>query len=76
MTWADLIVCGSAVVTMNAEREIFLDGGVAVRKDLIIAVGPARDLRARWPHAPVLERPDSIVTPGLINVHQHLTGTR
>ncbi|MEV7010803.1 amidohydrolase family protein [Streptosporangium sp. NPDC051022] len=74
MTQADLIVCGSAVVTMNAEREILLDGGVAVRKDLIVAVGPARELRERWPHAPVLERPDSIVTPGLINVHQHLTG--
>jgi 5-methylthioadenosine/S-adenosylhomocysteine deaminase len=51
ITEADLIVNGGAIVTMNAERTIVSDGGIAVRDRRIIAVGKretiARDYRGQ-----------------------------
>jgi 5-methylthioadenosine/S-adenosylhomocysteine deaminase len=59
------------VVTMNAGREIFDGGYVAVGDDgRIAAVGPAGSA----PNGPFEERLDAkgmIVLPGLINLHQH-----
>ena len=36
----DLLVLGGIVVTMDGERTILPDGGIAVRDGAIVAVGP------------------------------------
>lgn len=68
------IVAHGDVVTMNERREVITDGAVAIEGSRIAAVGGARDLLARWPDADVIDATDGLVTPGLVNAHQHFTG--
>ncbi|MCG5217621.1 amidohydrolase family protein [Streptosporangium soli] len=70
----DLLITGGDVVTMNPRREVLLGGTVAVAGDTIIAAGGTRELRSRFPGTAELDATDCVVTPGLINAHQHLTG--
>ena len=70
----DLLVLGGDIVTMDARRTVLREGGVAISGTRIAAVERAADLRARWPRAPVLDARECVITPGLINAHQHLTG--
>lgn len=70
----DLLVLGGRVVTMDAERRVLHGGGVAVGGDQILAVDGAAALRARYPGTPVLDASDGVITPGLVNAHQHHTG--
>jgi 5-methylthioadenosine/S-adenosylhomocysteine deaminase len=69
-----LLVVGGDVVTMNAERHVLAGGTVAVAGTRIAAVGSTRELRAAHPDAAVLDATDCVVTPGLVNAHEHLTG--
>lgn len=71
---ADLLVAGGDVVTMNERREILVGGAVAIAGDLIVEVGSTSELRSRWPDAEIIDATDCVVTPGMINAHQHLTG--
>lgn len=73
---ADVLVRGGDVVTMDDARAILRDGAVAVRADRIAAVGPWDQLRAEHPGARVIGDAESLVTPGYVNAHQHLTGDR
>ncbi len=69
-----LLISGGDVVTMNARREVLVGGTVAVAGDRIAAVGSTSELQAAHPGAPELDASGCIVTPGLINAHQHVTG--
>lgn len=73
---ADVLVRGGDVVTMDSARTVVRDGAVAVRGDLIAAVGPWGQLRSLHPGARVIGDAKSLVTPGYVNAHQHLTGDR
>lgn len=70
----DLIISGGDVVTMNETRQVLVGGSVAVSDGLIAAVGSTRQLRAAHPDAAEIDARDCVVTPGMINAHQHLTG--
>jgi 5-methylthioadenosine/S-adenosylhomocysteine deaminase len=70
----DLIVAGGDVVTMNANRDVVVDGGIAIAGERIVEVGKAEALRRAHPGAEVLDARGCVVTPGMINAHQHLTG--
>jgi cytosine/adenosine deaminase-related metal-dependent hydrolase len=70
----DLLITGSHVVTMNAARDIILDGAVAVHGSRIVAVGKAADLRRRFAPARTIGGPRFVVTPGMVNTHIHVTG--
>jgi 5-methylthioadenosine/S-adenosylhomocysteine deaminase len=69
-----LIIRGGDVVTMSPDREVLVGGSVVVDGDVIIAVGSTSELSAAHPDAEVIEATGCVVTPGLINAHQHLTG--
>jgi 5-methylthioadenosine/S-adenosylhomocysteine deaminase len=73
---ADLLVRGGDVVTMDSLRTVMRDGAVAVRGNIIVALGPWDQMRALHPETRVIGEPDSLVTPGYVNAHQHLTGDR
>lgn len=70
----DLLVVGGRIVTMDPQRRVLHGGAVAVTGERISAVDGARVLRERWPEVPVLDARDGVVTPGLVNGHQHVTG--
>ena len=69
-----LLIGGGDVVTMNSRREVLVGGAVAIAGDRIAAVGSTSALRAAHPGATELDASGCIVTPGLINAHQHHTG--
>ena len=68
---ADLIITARYVVTMDAARRVIENGAVAIVKDRIVAVGPAADINRQFQPKLRMARPDSILTPGLINTHTH-----
>lgn len=70
----DFIIAGGDVVTMNADREIFHGGAVAVAGEHIAEVGLADELASRWPNADCINAAGCVITPGFVNAHQHFTG--
>ncbi len=70
----DLVVAGGDIVTMNPRRDVLVSGAVAVSGGRIVEVGRASELRSRWPEADVLDTTGCVVTPGMVNAHEHLTG--
>ena len=75
MGTADWVITGD-IVTMDAERAIISDGAVAVVGNQIAAVGKADDIKRQHPGAPERGSADSLVVPGFVNAHQHLTADR
>jgi 5-methylthioadenosine/S-adenosylhomocysteine deaminase len=67
----DLLITGGTVVTMDASRRVVEDGAVAVRGDIIIAVGTRAELEARFDAARHVDASGKLVLPGLINGHAH-----
>jgi len=72
---ADWIWSGRYVITMDAQRRVIQNGAVAVRADRIVGVGTKAEIDARFQPKQRLDRPDSILAPGLINTHTHAAMT-
>ena len=68
-----LLVNGD-VVTMNPDRDVLVGGAIAIAGDRIVAVGATSELRAAHRGATEVDLRDCVVTPGMIDAHQHLTG--
>ncbi|MEL6891193.1 MAG: amidohydrolase family protein [Actinomycetota bacterium] len=68
------IVRGGDVVTMGPTRRVLRGGSVAFSGDVIVGVGSTSELAALFPDADVVDASGCIVTPGLVNAHQHFTG--
>ncbi|MGD9703197.1 MAG: amidohydrolase family protein [Acidimicrobiia bacterium] len=70
----ELIIANGDVVTMNPAREVLVRGAVLLDGDVVGAVGSSSALLAAHPDADVVDARGCVVTPGMINAHQHLTG--
>ena len=71
MVEVDAILTGGSVATMNASFELFAPGAVAVRDGVIVAVGPADEVRGAYAAGDVVDCSGCAVVPGLINAHTH-----
>jgi 5-methylthioadenosine/S-adenosylhomocysteine deaminase len=69
-------VAADQVLPMTGGARVLTDAAVAVTGGLITEIGPAPGILARHPSTRLLHRPGSILTPGLVDGHQHLTGDR
>ena len=67
----DLIVSGKQVVTMDATQRIIPGGAVAGKGPRIVALGPPPAIDKAYQAKQRIDRPDAIITPGLINTHTH-----
>ena len=65
----DTLVKG-IVISMNPERDVYLDGYIAIDGGLIQAVGPASE--CEYISDNNLGGADYMILPGLVNVHTHL----
>ncbi len=75
-TAIDLLVLGGTVVTMNAERQVIVNGAVAVDDGTIIAVGPADEIAILYdPRRLIRPAAHDIVMPGIVNGHNHAAMT-
>lgn len=63
------------MVTMDSARAILQDGSVAVRGDSIVAVGPQKEIEARYQGAQTIDARGHLVLPGFINGHTHVPMT-
>lgn len=71
-----LLVTGRWVVrdARRGPAGLLHHGGVLVNDGRVRAVDDARILHAGFPQAAVIEQPDGLVMPGLINAHHHGRG--
>jgi 5-methylthioadenosine/S-adenosylhomocysteine deaminase len=75
MEQVDLIVTNGFVVTMNDERLLVRDGAVAIRGDVIVAVGRREDVEAAHRASRTLDARGGVIMPGLVNAHRHMLST-
>jgi 5-methylthioadenosine/S-adenosylhomocysteine deaminase len=68
---ADWIWSARYVITEDARRGVIENGAVAIRADRIVGVGTKAEIDARFQAAHRLDRPDAILSPGLIDTHTH-----
>lgn len=73
-TPVDLLISHGRLVTMDAQRRIVEDGAVAVDGGVIVAVGPSGDFNQRYAARREIDAGGGLVTPGLVNAHQHVSG--
>jgi 5-methylthioadenosine/S-adenosylhomocysteine deaminase len=66
-----LVLNGAWVVTMDPQDHIFAPGAVAVRGPHMVAVGTQEDIARRFVADRVLDYPQGLILPGLINAHTH-----
>src|SRR5271165_1525240 len=67
----DWIWSARYIVTMDAQRRVIENGAIAIRADRIIDVGTRDAIDRAYQPKQRLDRPDAILTPGLINTHTH-----
>ena len=53
-------------------RPPIADGGLAVQAGKIIGIGRFKEITSSYPSAEILDRPDTVLMPGLVNAHTHL----
>ena len=68
---ADFAVTARYVVTVDPSNRVIEDGAVAVRGADIVAVGSRSAVLAEFKPRHVIERPNAVLMPGLINTHTH-----
>src|ERR671929_1220240 len=68
----DLLVLGGTIVTMDQTRRIINDGGIAVSKGRIIAIGQRAEIESRYSSRQRISAAGKVITPGLINGHTHV----
>ena len=70
-TPVDILITGGSVITMDPQRRVIEDGGVAIVADRIVAVGPSRELASKYQPKQRIDARRKIVMPGLIDGHGH-----
>jgi 5-methylthioadenosine/S-adenosylhomocysteine deaminase len=68
----DTVVAGGWLLTMNPQRQMYRNGAVAIDGGVIVEVGQRADLLTRYTPRRLIDAPDGVITPGLVNGHRHL----
>lgn len=72
----DILIKNAIIVTVNKSREVIFDGGIAVKDDRIVAVGPSKEIENKYSDIKkVIDGSGKVVFPGFINTHNHLFQT-
>ena len=68
----DLLILGGTVVTMDANRRVLEDGGIAISGGRIVAIGPRVEIERGYQSQTTIDAKGKLITPGLINGHTHI----
>jgi 5-methylthioadenosine/S-adenosylhomocysteine deaminase len=71
----DLLVLNGTVVTMDKERRVIQDAGIAVDGGRIMFVGPSKDVARLYTSPQKMDAAGKLIIPGLINGHTHIPMT-
>jgi 5-methylthioadenosine/S-adenosylhomocysteine deaminase len=69
---ADIVIKNGIIVTMNEEKILLKNGGLAIEKDKIIDVGESERIHKEYPADVELDARGKAVLPGFVNTHTHL----
>jgi cytosine/adenosine deaminase-related metal-dependent hydrolase len=69
----DLMVSNGYVLSMDANRTVYPRGAIAIKGSRIAAVGPAREVGARFRPRRTIDAAGGAVHPGFIDGHYHAT---
>jgi 5-methylthioadenosine/S-adenosylhomocysteine deaminase len=75
MTRVDLLVLNGTVVTMDKERHVIPDAGIAIEHGRIVAVGSSTDIIRMYTAPERVDAGGKLIIPGLINGHTHVPMT-
>ena len=75
MQACDTLLFAEIIVTQDDNRSIINNGGIAISDGKILEIGNAHRIRAAYTSDNVVELPDSMLMPGLINSHTHAAMT-
>jgi 5-methylthioadenosine/S-adenosylhomocysteine deaminase len=68
----DLLILHAAVITVDSQRSVFLDGAIAIENGKIIEVGSSSAVGTKYDAKEVIDATHMIAMPGMINCHMHL----
>ncbi len=68
---ADWVIRAKHVITMDAQHRVIDQGAVAIRGTSIVAVGTQDEIARRFEAKHILDKPDAVALPGLIDTHTH-----
>lgn len=68
---ADILIAGGCLVTMNPTRDVFLDGAIAIKGDMIVAAGSRQDVTSSFHATKSIDATGCAVLPGFVNAHTH-----
>src|SRR5687767_13935320 len=68
----DLLVLGGTIVTMDGTRRVIDDGGIAIARGRIVAIGPREEIQRGYTTRKKVVAFGKVITPGLINGHTHV----
>jgi len=68
----DLLVLGGTIATMDQTRLVIPDGGIAISKGRIVAIGPRAEIERDYTSRQRVNAAGKVITPGLINGHTHI----
>lgn len=71
-THVDKLVTGGWLLSMDADRQVYRQGAVAIEGSKIVAVGPAAEIAEAYEASEVIDTTGRVVMPGMINGHRHL----
>jgi len=69
----DILIRNGYVCTMDSQRTIHPSGAIALSSNNIVAVGPDREIAAKWQATETIDAKGGIVHPGFVEAHLHIT---
>lgn len=67
----DILINAGCIVTVDPDRRIIRDGTIAINGRDIVAIGPREEVARGFAGRKTIDAPHGLVTPGLIDVHNH-----
>ncbi|HJS50514.1 MAG TPA: amidohydrolase family protein, partial [Pyrinomonadaceae bacterium] len=72
MVTVDVVILGGTIVTMDGERRLIENGGIAIKADKIVGVGTRADITKQYSAKRTINAAGKVIIPGLINTHTHI----
>ena len=69
-----MLIINGTLVTWGEPPHILTDHALYIADGVIQIIGPTGDLKARYPHAEILDANGQLIMPGNICAHTHFYG--
>lgn len=67
----NLLMINGTVITMDKERRIIENGGIAVDKGRIVAVGTSEEIKNKYQAERTIDCTNNVIMPGFVDAHGH-----